>query len=145
MKSKIGIGLGIIILLLIAGFYWFGNNLAGGGGSSQYAPDTVKTGQPAEIKLDLSVTSGTISGRYNRVSLYYKLVGDADNKSITNNPVPKIFSGDQSKFNGKYETYTFTIPPYPKGTKGEIEYYITLALDGHTSKIDGIKRIKIID
>jgi len=132
-----------VSITLILSFLIMG--CAGGGGSTQNAPDSVKPGEPALVKLDLSVwgSGGLIKDRYTDVAFYYRLVGEPNYKILKSNPIPVIFTGDQEKFNGMYESYTFTIPPYSKGTTGDIEYYFEMKLDGHLNRIDGIKKIKV--
>lgn len=148
--KKILITIGGIILLggmAWGGLYWFGSNLAGGGGISEIAPDTVQTGQPATVKLELSVRGGEgrVMGRYTDIVFYYRKVGETNYKSLTATPVPIVYTGEQQKFNGKYESYSFIIPPYPKGTTGEIEYYYDMKLDGQLNHTVGLKKIKIVD
>lgn len=147
--KKLSIVIGVIVIVILAGYLglrYLGNNLAGGGGISETAPDNVKAGEPAFVTLELSVWGGggPVSGRYTNVVFYYRKVGETNYKSLTSNPIPKVFTGDQEKFNGKYESYTFTIPPYPKGTTGEIEYYYDMKLDGQLNHTVGFKKIKII-
>jgi len=109
----------------------------GGGGSAQTAPDSVKAGEPAVIRLELSVwgAGGDIKGRYTDLAASYRLVGESDLKRLS----PRFISRD-----AKHEVYEFTIPGYPKPTTGKIEYYIELKLDGYPSRIEGIKKIKVI-
>lgn len=109
----------------------------GGGGSEQAAPDEVKAGEPAVIQLTLSVwgAGGAIRGRYTDISLHYRLAGEGDFEPLR----PKLISQEE-----KREVYEFTIPAYPAGTVGEIEYYLELKLDGHHSRINGMKRIKVL-
>lgn len=110
---------------------------AGGGGSIQVAPDIINSGEPVVIELELSVwgSGGAINGRYADILGYYRLIGGNEYKSLQ----PKLVSKEKQK-----EVYKFTIPPYPKGTTGEIEYYFELKLDGQPNRIDGMKKIKII-
>lgn len=144
--KKVLIILGVVIILG-AGFYLIMRTFVpGGGGSDQTAPDSIKTGEPAPVKINFSVwgSGGPIKGRYTEVILYYRLVGEATYKALRSDPVPVIFTGDQQKFDGKYESYIFTIPPYPKGTNGEIEFYYEMKLDGYFNHVDGLKKIKIV-
>jgi hypothetical protein len=108
----------------------------GGGGGTQTAPDSVKPGEPAVIKLELSVwgSGGDIKGRYRDIAVSYRLVGERGYKMLS----PRLVSQDK-----KHEVYQFTIPAYPEGTKGEIEYFFDVTLDGHHSRIEGIKKIKV--
>lgn len=109
----------------------------GGGGSVQAAPDAVKAGEPAVVRLTLSVwgAGGAIKGRYTDISLHYRLAGDEGSETLR----PKFVSREE-----KREVYEFTIPAYPKGTVGEIEYYFELKLDGHHSRVNGMKKIKVV-
>ena len=144
--KKIAIIAIIVIALLVGAFYYFGRDFAGGGGSSQTIPNSVAAGQPAVVDLELSVSGGggPVKGRYSDVVLNYRLAGETDYKSLTTNPIPIVFSGEQPTFNNKYEAYTFIIPPYAKGTDGEIELNFEFKLDGHFSRIEGAKKIKVI-
>lgn len=106
-------------------------DVAGGGGSNQQAPDSVKHNEPAKIKLELSA-QGSVKGRYTDVVCYYRVVGNNDYQQVRTEPVAK----DKT-----HETYEFIIPPV--GRTGEIEYYFELKLDGHASRVNGIKKIKV--
>jgi len=130
--------------LLWGGFYWLGANAIGGGGSDQYPPETVKAGEPAVIKLVLSVWGGggAIQGRFTDISLHYRLVGESDYKIISPEQIalPDNYKDVVSK-NNQWIGYEFTIPPYSKGTTGQIEYYIDMTLDGYQSRHEGVKKI----
>ena len=148
-KILICVGIvGLLIVLLFGSLYFLGKNLAGGGGSEQYAPDTVGTGEPAVVKFYVSAWGGggPIKGRYTGISLHYKLVGENTYKAVQPQPValPDNYQKVVSKTN-QWEAYEFLIPPYPKGTTGEIEYYIDLTFDGYPSRQDGIKKIKLTE
>ncbi len=135
---------GIVVVAVAAwGFFYLSNNLAGGGGSSLTVPDSVRVGDAATATLELSVWGGggPVAGRYTDVRLYYRLVGQPDYGVLQSSPVPKDYGG---KFTGKYEVYTFTIPPYPTGTTGEIEYYYEAKLDGEQNHGTGAKKTKIV-
>ena len=108
--------------------------VAGGGGSNQTAPDMIKAGEPAIIRLELSVwgSGGTIENRYTDIKGYYKLSSEESYKIIS----PKLISQ-----NKKSEEYEFKIPAYPQGTSGKIEYYFEMKLDGHFNSVNGIKSI----
>jgi len=147
-KSLIIFGSIIVIggLLWFGLVYWIGSGI-GGGGSQQYAPDTVQAGESANVTLIVTATGGggKIQGRFTNISLHYRLVGENTYKSIQPQSVvlPDNFQTVQSK-TFQSEAYEFTIPPYPKGTVGEIEYYTEMTFDGYPSKTDGIKKIKLI-
>jgi hypothetical protein len=76
------------------------------------------------------------------VSLEYRLVGEE--KLIKTKPVlvsrkaPKISLPNYEVF-----TYMFTIPGYPAGTRGEIEYFTNLTLDGMPNHHEGTKKIRL--
>lgn len=119
-----------------------GCNPAGGGGSDQIVPDSVKAGEPAAIVLVLSVwgSGGPIKGRYKDLLMNYRLTGEEHYKSVQPEPaaVPyKEFDKD------KFEAYRFTIPAYPAGTKGEIEFNFDVKFDGHKNNIVGVKKIRV--
>ncbi len=126
--------------------YWIGSGI-GGGGSEEIAPDTVQAGEPADITIIVTATGGggKIQGRFTDLSLHYRLVGENTYKSIQPQSIvlPDNFKTVQSK-TFQSEAYKFTIPPYPKGTTGEIEYYTEMTFDGYQSHQDGVKKIKII-
>lgn len=150
MKKSLIIFGSIIVIgcLLWGGFYWFGSNLAGGGASEQIAPDTIQTGESTDITFVVTATGGggKIGGRFKDISLHYKLAGETIYKNIQPQQIdlPDNFETAQSK-TFQSEAYKFTIPPYPKGTTGEIEYYIEMTFDGYKSHQDGVKKIKIVN
>lgn len=147
-KSLIIIGSIVVIggLLWFGLVYWIGSGI-GGGGSEQIAPDTVQAGEPADVTLIVTATGGggKIQGRFTNLSLHYRLVGENTYKSIQpqSSALPDNFKTVQSK-TFQSEAYKFIIPPYPKGTTGEIEYYTEMTFDGYQSRQDGVKKIKII-
>jgi len=111
--------------------------VAGGGGTTQTAPDTTKSGEPTQIKLELTVwgSGGPIKSRYTDVLGYYRLAGEQNYKST----VPKLESQTEDR-----EVYNFTIPAYAKGTTGEIEYYFEFKFDSQPRRINGTKKIKLL-
>lgn len=111
--------------------------VAGGGGSTQTAPDSMQSGQPVVVKLELTVwgSGGDIKGRYTDIALRYRLATDAQGHAAVK---PTLISADAT-----HENYEFVIPAFAAGTVGDLEYYIELKLDGHPSRIEGIKKIKI--
>ena len=131
LLRKVGVLTGLLGLLLISSCTMG----AGGGGSTQIAPDSVKAGEAVVIRLQLSVwgAGGPIKGRYTDIQLSYRLVGENGYTTV----LPKPVSADQ-----RHEIYEFMIPPYPQGTRGEIEFHFELKLDGQTSRIEGLKKIK---
>lgn len=150
-KKFLIMGIGIIILLgaVFYLFRWWAGGVAGGGGSEQFPPETVKTGSPAIVKLVVNTWGGggSIEGRFTNLSLSYKLTSESSYKIVqpkqgilpanyTNKDLPKTL---------QYEAYEFTIPPYPKETTGEIEYYIEMTFDGYPSRQEGLGKIKLID
>ncbi len=150
--KKLLIILGMVVimgggLLLLGLGYWVRSSL-GGGGSHHYAPETVLAGESADVTLIVTATGGggKIQGRFTNISLHFRLAGENAYRPLRPQPVilPDNFKTVQSK-TFQSEAYTFTIPPYPKGTTGEIEYYTEMIFDGHLSRKDGLIKIKIID
>ena len=149
--KKLLIILGIIILLS-GSFYLFkswGGGFAGGGGSEYIVPDIAKTGEPITIGLILNTWgkhTKLISERYTNISLNYRLVGESSYKTLQPKLVdlPANYKAAISDI-VQYEKYEFTIPAYPIGTKGEIEYYVDMTFDGYASHTEGIKKIKVSD
>jgi hypothetical protein len=141
MHAKGRLAISILAIAAFGGLCLLGALLAftpGGGGSTQVAPDAIKVETPATIQLELSVwgKGGPIKGRYTEISLHYRLVGENTYTTVK----PKlVFQGRER------EIYEFTIPPYPRGASGEIEYYFDLKLDGHYSRVVGMKRIPLIE
>lgn len=132
--------LGIVILVIILGYIslmWFGGNLAGGGSSEQVVPDSVKAGESVKVSLKLSVWGGDeqIEGRYRDIFLYYSITGQDFLRSVE----PKLLSQDE-----KSQTYEFSIPT-SKNYAGEITYIFEFMFDGQINRIDGIKKIKIVN
>ena len=137
-----------IALFAWGGLYLLGNGIAGGGASDQYAPESVRTAKPAVVNLITTATGGggPIHGRFTNISLSYKLVSENDFKSLkpTLVPLPNNFKVVQSRI-FQSENYEFIIPPYPKDTTGEIEYYVDFTFDGHANHNNGVRKIKVVD
>lgn len=114
----------------------------------QYAPDAVQAGEPADITLFVTATGGggNIQGRFTKLSLHYRLVGEKAYRSLQPQSItlPDNLKTVQSK-TFQSEAYKFTIPAYPKGTTGEIEYYTEMTFDGYRSRQEGVKKIKVED
>jgi len=151
--KKILIILGIVLIIVLGGGFYLLRSLAegfaSGGGSSHIVPDTAKNGEPLTIGLLLNTWgkhSKPISKRYTDISLYYRLVGENEYKLLQSTLVdlPDNLKGFES-VTSQYAKYEFTIPAYPKGTIGEIEYYVNLVFDGHSNHAEGIKKIKLIE
>jgi hypothetical protein len=127
--------------------YWVGSNI-GGGSQRLNVSDTIKTGEPTDIESIVTATGGggPIKGRFTNMSFHYRLVGENSYRILQPQPIalPDNFKAVQSK-SFQSEAYKFTIPPYPIGTIGEIEYYTEMTFDGYSSKTDGIKKIKVSD
>ena len=109
---------------------------AGGGGCTQDAPDSVRAGEPAVIELECAVwgSHSGVKGRFSNVVVSYRLVGEGEYRPLS----PRVVSQEKNR-----EVYEAVIPAYPKGTRGEIEYYIDLKLDNQTTRINGYKKIRI--
>lgn len=112
--------------------------IPGPGGATQDAPDAVRAGEPATVRLELWITepNRSIKHRYEDVRLRYRLRSETSFKQAPT-PEPTIVARD-------HEWYDFTIPPFPAGTRGEIEYYILFTFDGHPNPpMEGIKHIRV--
>jgi hypothetical protein len=123
------------------------DGLGGGWGQELIVPDTIKTGEPTDIKLIVSaVGGGAIKGRFTDMAFHYKLTGEPAYKILRALPavLPDNFIVVQSK-SFQSEAYKFTIPPYLKGTTGEIEFYTEITFDGFPSRTYGDKKIKVSD
>ncbi len=135
------------VLLWLGLVNWIASNI-GGGGSELKAPDTIKTGEPTDIELIVTALGGggPIKGRFTDISFHYKLTDERNYKTLQPQPValPDNLKAVQSK-SFQSEAYRFTIPAYPKGTVGEIEFYTEKTFDGYLSRTDGTKKIKISD
>ena len=77
----------------------------------------------------------SVAGRYRDVRLRYRLVGAPEFR--TAGPARRI------PIDRKHERYEFTIPPYPHGTRGEIELAFSLTLDEERNEFPGYKQIRI--
>jgi hypothetical protein len=101
------------------------------------APDSVKAGEPAVVRVELAVwgAGGPVRGRYTGILAHYRLVGERAYALLR---PARAGGGDDH-----HENYEFVIPPYPPGTRGEIEYYLEMKLDGHPGRIEGIHRITV--
>ncbi len=139
-----------LIFLIIGVLFYFKNRVfvAGGGGSELIAPDTIKTGEPTDIQLIVTATGGgPLKGRYTNISFGYKLDSEKTYHVLQPHPIPlpDNFKAVQSK-SSQSEAYEFTIPPYPKGTVGEIEYYDEMIFDGYPqNRNKGNKKITVSD
>lgn len=140
-------------IVLVGGLLWFGltywiaDSILSSGSQELTVPDTIKTGEPTDIELIVTrIGHGQIKGRFTDISFSFRLVGENTYKILQPQPIalPDNFKAVQSNIT-KSEAYKFTIPPYQKGTAGEIEYYTEMTFDGYTSKTDGIKKIKVSD
>lgn len=149
-KTLIILGSIVVIggLLWLGLVYWIGGGNLGGGGYELNVPDTIKTGESTDIELIVTATGGggPIKGRVTNISFHYRLVGENTYKILQPQSIalPDNFKAVQSK-SFQSEAYKFTIPPYPKGTTGEVEYYTEMTFDGYSSKTDGNKKIKVSD
>jgi len=144
--------LGIIAVIVLIGVgvygYFIWSSRPGGGGSEQYAPDTVKTGELTVIKFYVHTwgAGGPINGRFTNISLHYRLISENTYNAVQPKLIalPDNYQKVVSETN-QWEAYEFTVPPYPEGATGEIEYYIDMTFDGYPSHLDGIKKMKLLD
>lgn len=115
-----------------------------GGGANHHVPDSVRSGDPIVITIDLMGwgTRGSVTKRFTDISLYYRLVGESQFKQgpLSSVSEPKPLA---NLTNGQLVACEFRIPPYPAGTKGQLEYYVDLKLDGHLNHQNGIKTIAV--
>jgi hypothetical protein len=113
------------------------HGIGGGGASTQSAPDSVKNGDTAVVRLELAVigAGAKINGRYTDIVGFYRLVGQSDYNKI----VPRLVSQETSR-----EVYEFSIPTRPDMIGAEIEYYFELKLDTIPSRLEGAKKIRIV-
>jgi hypothetical protein len=139
-----------IALVLIGGFAFSLSNafVLGGGGSRDYAPNDAQSGTPTKFRLILNVWGGggDIKGRYTNLGLYYKLIDEKEYKSVLPKPatLPDNYAKAMLEDKGsQWEAYESTIPAYPLGTKGTIQYYYTMSLDGHEQAIN-VKTIPLV-
>jgi hypothetical protein len=143
--------LGIITVVIVGGYLYllWSGGIAGGGGSEHIVPDSAKNGEPIVIGLRVNTwgAGGKIEGRYTNISLAYRLVGENEYQLLQPRPgiLPSNYTNPDLPKTLQYEAYEFIIPPYPKGTIGEIEYYIDMTFDGYPSHTEGIKKIRLTD
>jgi hypothetical protein len=140
----------LTVLIIIGAFFYLRTNLGGGGGVDHLLPSTATTTLPTRITLVLGTWGGgnAISGRYKNTALYYHLGGESTYMLAVGGPVnlPKNYQEAMARDKeNQYEAMTFIIPAYPKGTEGEIEYYVDTTLDGHLNHMVGIKKIKLVN
>jgi hypothetical protein len=119
-------------------------NCGGSGcGTSEYPPDSARPGEAIPIKYEVVTWGGGHQARRVKdISLEYRLVGQEKLTTIK----PVLLSRKAPKTNvpnREVFTYVFTIPAYPAGTAGEIEYFTNLTLDGYPNHHEGTKKIKI--
>jgi hypothetical protein len=115
-----------------------------GCGTTEYPPDSVRAGEAIPIRFEVSTRGGGHhqAKRVKDISLQYRLVGEE--RLATVKPVLLSSKAPQNSLpNNEVFTYIFTIPAYPAGTRGEIEYFTNLTLDGFPNHHQGTKKIKI--
>lgn len=139
MKSLL---LSVLLAVLISN----GCGVAGGGANFQVLPDSIEAGQPGVVVIVFSVwgSGGPVKGRYKDIAFHYRLVGYTNYKNLSPEPTAVPSKYDNPENRDKFEAYRFTIPPYPPGTKGEIEFYYESTFDGNRSRTEGLKRIKVL-
>jgi hypothetical protein len=114
-----------------------------GCGTTEYPPDSVRAGEAIPIRFEVSTWgSGHQAKRVKDISLEYRLVGEE--RLATLKPVLLSSKAPKNSVpNNEVFTYVFTIPAYPAGTRGEVEYFTNLTLDGFPNHHQGTKKIKI--
>lgn len=141
-------------LLLVGGvFYYLGSGFAGGGGVSQEVPDTVMVGEPIIFYLYPSIWgkgAKKIEKIYPGATVYYRLIGEEQYRAVSGKsvPLPENYRAAVSD-TLNWRAFEFSLPAYPLGTTGEIEYYFELQdptnpnhSDGK-SRIDGMKKVQL--
>ena len=120
------VAIALSALLLVSSPALFGGCICPGrSGYHLMVRGTAKAGEPTEVRLRVFITErpwpvfsgmcgAPVSGRYRNVRLYYRLAGEIDWKVLE----PSAVIPGQDKWE---EYHEFVIPPYPKGTSGEIE------------------------
>ena len=118
----------------------------GAGASDQIVPDTVKAGEPSVVTIVFSVwgSGGAIKGRYKDIFFYYRLAGESSYKKLQPELVKLPPEYDYPDNRDTHEAYQVTIPPYPKGTTGYIEFYYEKTFDDYHSRTNGLKRIRVL-
>ncbi len=147
MKRKALLVSVFLLILFFVGFFYLKTHL-GGGGVNHIIPDSVMAGEPAIFSVVLTTWGGgAIAGRYTNISLGYRLVGEDTYTTLQpkHAVLPKNYQEAMTRNRtNQYEAYDFTLPPYPLGTTGEIEYYLDTTLDGHLNHQEGIKKVRVI-
>jgi hypothetical protein len=114
-----------------------------GCGTTEYPPDSAHIGEAIPIRFEVSTWGGGHQAkRVNNISLEYRLVGE-EKLAIVMPVLLSTKAPRNSVPNNEVFTYVFTIPAYPAGTRGEIEYFIHLSLDGFPNHHQGTKKIRI--
>lgn len=150
------IGLGVLFLLIIVLFFIkrsspkpVNENISKTpSGQIQVVPDTIKTNDVNLIGLILfaPINSEPINPRYTNILLNYRLVGESNYKVAKKIQAPLSKSDTElTTQDNQYMKYNFILDLYPKGTTGEIEYYIDLNLDNKPMRIEGERKIKLVN
>jgi hypothetical protein len=132
-----------IVLVLYLALASAGCGLAGAGGDDQIVPDTVKADEPAVVTIVFSVwgAGGPIKNRYKDIAFYYHLSGEPSFRSLPPEPTAVPYKQyDKDRF----VAFKFTIPGYAPGSTGEIEFYYECTFDGHRSRQNGVKKIRVV-
>ncbi len=116
--------------------------------SDQITPDRTKIGQPTVIQFIVETAGeacGPIRGKFTDFFLHYKLTGQDKYTTLPARtiPLPQNYQNVASTAM-QFEAYEFEIPPYPRGTAGQIEYYIESKLNGEARTTNGYKKITIV-
>jgi hypothetical protein len=145
---KIYFVLGVLVLVAVSVFLIYRSMQSPISGNIQVVPDAIKTNDTNLIGLILyaPINSSPLNPRYSNISLKYRLVGESTYKSAKpiQAPLPESDNKLTSKDNQNIK-YNFYLDLYPKGTTGEVEYYIDLNLDNKNMRLEGIKKIKLVD
>ena len=106
------------------------DGVAGGGGSVHIAPVSIKYGEPAVLRYELSVWgagSGKVSNRYTEIKCHYK----AEKASAYT-----ILAGTIDSESSDRIVVLFTVPSLAMSDGAYVEYFFDEKLDGHYNKRD---------
>lgn len=152
MKKIVFIILGTLLLIGGGFYYWLGSNLPGGGGVREEVPDTVMAGEPITFYLYPSTWgkgAKKIEKIYPGATVFYRLVGEKEYQLVIGKPVPlpeNYRAAVSDTLN--WRAFEFSLPVYPIGTTGEIEYYFEIQNPTNPNhpdgkfRVEGIKKVK---
>ena len=137
----------LVVLIGVGAFIHLASNLVGGGGLNIQLPEEIVSGETTNFLVVASVWGGggSIEGRYTDLSLGYRLNSDGEYSVLFPElaELPDNYKRAMTEPGGKnqYEAYSFTIPAFPSGISGQLEYYIDSTLDGYKNHSTGTRPI----